>query len=79
MKGEFPINYGFKYNDEYGEWQKLIFNGILILTENSDSFLWEMSFCNDEDQLYTILIGDEDCIIQKILDINKSNSIEQFI
>jgi hypothetical protein len=80
MNDEFPTKYGFKYNEDYDEWQKTVFDGILILWEKPNSIgIWEMSFCDENDQLHSILIGDEDYIIEQIIIIGKTDSIYQFI
>jgi hypothetical protein len=38
-----------------------------------------MSFSDENDKIHSIVIGDEDYIIENILLINKSSSIDDFI
>ena len=52
---EFPLNHGFKYNEEYDEWQKAQFDGMLVLWEKLNELsLWELSFIDDEECIHTL-------------------------
>jgi len=77
---EFPLNCGFKYNDEYDEWQKPQFNGVLILFEKLNEYdVWELSFLDEEDYLHTITKGDEDYIITQIKMMDRDNKINEIL
>ena len=77
---EFPLNHGFKYNEEYDEWQKAQFDGMLVLWEKLNELsLWELSFIDDEECIHTLSKGDEDIIIEQIESINKDKRIDEII
>lgn len=79
MNDEFPSKYGFKYNEDYDEWQKPGFDGLIILWEKpTNPGIWELSYFDDNDDMFSLSIGDEDHIIQQLKTIDK-NGLDSII
>ena len=66
---DFPLRHGFKFNQEYNEWQKLLTsNVVLVIREKTNEInIWELSSVNTNDSLNKIIEGDEESIIKEIL------------
>lgn len=80
MNGEFPTNHGFKYNDDYDEWQKVCGNGMLILWEKPNTIgIWELSFLDSEDYLDSLAMGDEDYIITQFIPCDRDKKLDQIL
>lgn len=80
MINEFPERYGFRYNDNYDEWQKPLFNGIIILWEKPTSpGIWELSFFDDNGEMFSLSMGDEDHIIQQLKIIESDKGLDHLM
>ena len=69
---EFPSNFGFKYSEEYNEWQKVRGDGILLIIWERSNIDWELSYLDKDDNMISMCIGDEDYIIDHFLNHGKS-------
>lgn len=72
---EFPFNFGFKYCEEYNEWQKFNKDGVLLILCEKNIDLWDISYLDIDDNIQPMGIGDEDYIICHFLNNKKTKLI----
>jgi hypothetical protein len=76
---EFPEKYGFSYNEDLDEWEKITFDGKIIIWKVIDSSKYQISFVDEEDYLYPFIKGDEEQVIECLKAFDRDRKLNELL